>query len=82
MEIIDELEPTRRKLYTGAIGYVGFDGNLDLNIAIRTVILEDGEARFQAGGGIVADSTPEDEYAETLHKAAALAGIFQTDTLK
>ena len=73
MEIIDELEPTCRKLYTGAIGYLGLDGSMDLNIAIRTITLEAGEARFQAGGGIVADSDPADEYAETLHKARALA---------
>ena len=72
MEIIDELEPTARSVYTGAIGYIGFDGSMDLNIAIRTILVKDGRAYFQAGGGIVADSDPELEYQETLHKASAL----------
>jgi para-aminobenzoate synthetase component 1 len=72
MEIIDELEPTARSVYTGAIGYIGFDGSMDLNIAIRTILVKDGVAHFQAGGGIVADSVPEMEYQETLHKARAL----------
>ena len=72
MEIIDELEPTARSVYTGAIGYIGMDGSLDLNIAIRTILAKDGKAYFQAGGGIVADSDPELEYHETLHKARAL----------
>jgi para-aminobenzoate synthetase component 1 len=73
MEIIDELEPAARAVYTGAIGYIGFDGTMDLNIAIRTIVAKDGVAWFQAGGGIVADSDPEMEYRETLHKAWALA---------
>lgn len=73
MEIIDELEPTARSVYTGAIGYIGLDGSMDLNVAIRTILVKDGEAYFQAGGGIVADSDPELEYQETLHKASALA---------
>ncbi len=72
MEIIDELEPTSRNLYTGAIGYIGFNGNMDLNIAIRTFLLKGSTAFFQAGGGIVADSDPEQEYQETLDKARAL----------
>ncbi|MEX0683926.1 MAG: aminodeoxychorismate synthase component I [Dehalococcoidia bacterium] len=72
MQIIDELEPTARGVYTGAIGRFGFDGSLDLNIAIRTVVAKDGVAYFQAGGGIVADSLPALEYEETLHKASAL----------
>ena len=72
MEIIEELEPTARSVYTGAIGYIGFDGSMDLNIAIRTILVKDGRAYFQAGGGIVADSDPELEYQETLHKASAL----------
>jgi para-aminobenzoate synthetase component 1 len=72
MEIIDELEPTARSVYTGAIGYIGFDGSMDLNIAIRTVLVKDGTAYFQAGGGVVADSNPEMEYRETLHKASGL----------
>jgi para-aminobenzoate synthetase component 1 len=73
MEIIDELEPMTRSVYTGAIGYFGFDGSMDLSIAIRTILVRDGIAYFQAGGGIVADSEPEMEYQETLHKARALS---------
>jgi para-aminobenzoate synthetase component 1 len=73
MEIIDELEPTRRSVYTGAIGYIGFDGNMDLNIAIRTIICNRGKAYFQVGGGIIADSDAEAEYQETLDKGRALA---------
>ena len=72
MEIIDELEPTRRSVYTGAIGYLGFDGNMDLSIVIRTFIARGGRLFFQAGGGIVADSEPDAEYDETGHKARAL----------
>jgi anthranilate synthase component 1 len=71
MEIIAELEPTRRGIYGGAIGYVDFSGNLDSCIAIRTIVIKDGVARFQAGAGIVADSVPEREYQETLDKLAA-----------
>ena len=72
MEIIDDLEPTRRGLYGGGIGYVDFAGNLDLCIAIRTLLLRDGWAHIQAGAGIVADSVPEREYEETENKAMAL----------
>ena len=64
--------PTRRSVYTGAIGYLGFDGGMDLNIAIRTFLVQGGRAWFQAGGGIVADSQPESEYDETAQKARAL----------
>ncbi|PIX45468.1 MAG: aminodeoxychorismate synthase, component I [Armatimonadetes bacterium CG_4_10_14_3_um_filter_59_10] len=71
MEIIDELEPTRRSIYTGCIGYIATDGSLDLNIAIRTAIQTGNRLYFQAGGAIVADSNPEDEYEETLTKALA-----------
>lgn len=71
MELIDELEPTDRGVYTGAIGYFGFDGTMDLNIAIRTCILKNGRAYFHVGGGIVADSEPEAEYQETLDKASS-----------
>jgi len=73
MEIIDELEPTARSVYTGAIGYIGFDGAMDLSIVIRTILVREGTAYFQAGGGIVADSDPAMEYQETLHKARALS---------
>ena len=72
MEIIDELEPTRRSLYTGSIGYISFHDTMDLNIAIRTMILKGQDVYFQAGGGIVVDSDPESEYRETLDKAKAL----------
>jgi len=72
MEIIDELEPTQRSVYTGSIGYLSFTGDMDLSIVIRTFILKNGRAYFQVGGGIVADSTPEGEYEETLDKARAL----------
>lgn len=76
MEIIDQLEPTRRSVYTGSIGYIGVDGNVCLNIAIRTVIIRDGQAFVQTGGGIVADSDPRSEWEETITKARALlAGI-------
>ena len=72
MEIIDELEPTARALYTGSIGYIDFNQNLDFNIVIRTFICKDNQAYFQAGGGIVWDSDPELEYQESLDKAFAL----------
>jgi para-aminobenzoate synthetase component 1 len=72
MEIINEVEPTRRSVYTGAIGYLCFSGNMDINIVIRTFLLKDNKAYFQVGGGIVYDSDPEEEYQETLDKAKAL----------
>jgi anthranilate synthase component 1 len=72
MQIIDELETVRRGPYAGAIGYLGYGGDLDTCICIRTVIVKDGVAHVQAGAGIVADSVPEKEYAETRNKAAAL----------
>lgn len=77
MQIIDELEPTRRSVYTGAIGYIGFNGNADLNIAIRTFITKNKTVYFQVGSGIVADSNEEDEYEETMHKAKALIDSLQ-----
>ncbi len=72
MEVIEELEPTRRGLYTGSMGYINFDGNMDLNILIRTLLSYRGKYFFQVGGGIVADSIPEKEYEETLVKAWAM----------
>ncbi|HXW55845.1 MAG TPA: anthranilate synthase component I [Candidatus Cybelea sp.] len=72
MEIIDELEPTRRGIYAGAILYLDFSGNLDSCIALRTLVAKDGRAYIQAGGGIVADSVPAREYQETVNKARAL----------
>ncbi|MFQ5901372.1 MAG: aminodeoxychorismate synthase component I, partial [Thermodesulfobacteriota bacterium] len=71
MEIIDEIEPTSRGIYTGAIGYIDFSGNVDFNIAIRTAVAHKGMIHYQAGGGIVADSDPEKEHEETLLKAKA-----------
>lgn len=75
MQIIDELEPVARGVYTGAIGYISFSGRMELNVAIRTIVLKDGAAYFHAGGGIVADSGPGLEYEETLHKGAAMARV-------
>jgi anthranilate synthase component 1 len=76
MQIIAEQEPTRRGIYAGAVGYFGFSGNLDSCIAIRTILLKDGQAHVQAGGGLVADSTPLGEYNESVNKArAALKAI-------
>jgi para-aminobenzoate synthetase component 1 len=72
MQIIEALEGHRRGVYCGAIGYVGFDGNMDTNIAIRTAVYAQGEISFYAGGGIVADSELEKEYAETLDKASSM----------
>ena len=77
MEIIEELEPHRRGVYCGAIGYVGCDGRMDMNIAIRTMVLSHGEIRFWAGGGIVADSQMHSEYQETLDKAAPMLKLMQ-----
>jgi anthranilate synthase component 1 len=69
MEIIDELEPCRREIYGGAVGYLSFSGNMDLAIAIRTLVVQGDRIHLQAGAGIVADSIPETEYEETLNKA-------------
>jgi para-aminobenzoate synthetase component 1 len=77
MQIIEELEPQRRGVYCGAIGYAGFDGGMDLNIAIRTLVHAQGTIRFWAGGGIVADSKLEEEYQETFDKAAAMLNLLQ-----
>jgi para-aminobenzoate synthetase component 1 len=77
MEIIEELEPNRRGIYCGAIGYIGFDGNMDTNIAIRTFVHSDNTIRFWAGGGIVYDSVMEDEYQESYDKAAALLDLLE-----
>ena len=72
MQILAELEPTRREIYAGAVGYIDFAGNLDFCIAIRTITIRNGRARIQAGAGIVADSNPAAEYEETRDKARAL----------
>lgn len=77
MEIIEQLEPHRRGIYCGAIGYIGFDGKMDTNIAIRTMVYANGEIRCWAGGGIVADSDAAAEYQETLDKAAAMLEVLR-----
>jgi len=77
MEIIEELEPTRRGPYGGAVGYFSFSGNADTAITIRTAVIKDGIAYIQAGAGIVADSVPEKEYEESLNKAKALLNAIE-----
>ncbi|KAB2843699.1 MAG: anthranilate synthase component I, partial [Burkholderiales bacterium] len=72
MEIIDELEPVKRGVYSGAVGYLSFQGDMDLAIAIRTALIKDGMLYVQAGAGIVADSVPENEWLETQNKARAV----------
>ncbi|NCC22051.1 MAG: aminodeoxychorismate synthase component I [Alphaproteobacteria bacterium] len=79
MEIIEELEPNRRGPYCGALGYIGFNGDMDTSIAIRTLVYNRDTISFQAGGGIVADSLPEAEYQETFDKAEAIFRSFETD---
>jgi anthranilate synthase component 1 len=71
MEIIDELEPVKRGIYSGAVGYLGWNGNMDTAIAIRTSVIKDGMLNIQVGAGIVADSIPENEWEETLNKGRA-----------
>ena len=70
-EIIDEFEPVKRGIYGGAVGYLSWSGDMDTAIAIRTVVVRDGQAYLQAGAGIVADSVPTSEWEETLSKARA-----------
>ena len=72
MQVIDELETVRRGIYTGSLGYLSFTGGMDLNVAIRTIVVRDGRAEFHVGAGIVADSDPEGEYRETLVKGRSL----------
>jgi anthranilate synthase component 1 len=72
MEIIDELEPVKRGIYGGAVGYLGWDGNMDTAIAIRTAVVKDGVLHVQAGAGVVADSDPQAEWTETMNKARAV----------
>jgi len=72
MEIIDELEPCRRGVYGGSVGYLGYSGNLDMCIAIRTMIIKDDVVYIQAGAGIVADSRADKEFEETENKARGL----------
>ena len=77
MQIIAELEPDPRGIYCGTIGYVGFDGNMDSNIVIRTLVYSAGEVRCWAGGGLVADSQVDAEYQETLDKASAMLELLK-----
>lgn len=72
MEIIDELEPVKRGVYAGAVGYLGWGGTMDTAIAIRTSVIKDGVLHIQAGAGIVADSIPEREWEETMDKGRAM----------
>ena len=81
MEIIEELEPHRRGVICGAIGYLGFDGAMDSNIAIRTLVNSDGVIRCWAGGGIVYDSDVDAEYQETFDKAAAMLRLVEPESL-
>jgi para-aminobenzoate synthetase component 1 len=78
MKIIEELEPHRRSIYCGAIGYVGYDGNMDLNIAIRTLVQKGDHVYTWAGGGVVADSNVDAEYQESLDKAAAMLAVLDS----
>jgi len=90
MEIIDELEPVKRGIYSGAIGYVGWNGTMDTAIAIRTAVIANDKLHIQAGAGIVADSVPRNEWNETMNKARAIfraasvaaAGLGETETMK
>ena len=77
MEIIDELEPEKRGIYGGAMGYLAWNGNMDMAIAIRTSVIKNGKLYVQAGAGIVADSIPEMEWEETLNKARAIVRAVQ-----
>ncbi len=78
MQIIDELEPVRREVYGGAVGYFSFSGNMDLAIAIRTLVIKDGKVHLQAGAGIVADSDPAAEWQETVNKGMAVMRAVET----
>jgi anthranilate synthase component I len=80
MQIIDELEPVKRGAYGGAVGYLSYTGELDTCICIRTVVLRDGMAHMQAGGGTVADAKPDYEYEESRNKARAVARAIELAT--
>ena len=80
MEIIAELEPIKRGIYSGAVGYLGWNGNMDTAIAIRTAVIKNGILNIQAGAGIVADSVPEHEWQETLSKARAMLSAVEMAT--
>jgi anthranilate/para-aminobenzoate synthase component I len=78
MEIIEELEPVKRGIYTGSLGYFGFDGRSDLNIAIRTLVCLEKQFYYQVGGGIVWDSDPDEEYDETIHKGRSIYKVLES----
>ena len=78
MEIIDEMEPTKRGIYAGAVGYFDYSGNMDTCIAIRTMVVTGNKVYIQAGAGIVADSVAESEFEETVNKAGALVKALST----
>ncbi|GAB4265803.1 MAG: hypothetical protein Kow0065_16620 [Methylomicrobium sp.] len=82
MQIIEELEPHRRGVYCGAIGYIGFNGNMDTNIAIRTLVHSNDTIRFWAGGGIVNDSRVDEEYQECFDKASAMLALLEQMTVR
>jgi anthranilate synthase component 1 len=83
MQIIDRLEPVRRGVYGGTVGYLDFAGDMDMAIAIRTAVIKDGTAHVQSGGGVVADSDPTMEYRESQSKAAAaLRAVASAETLR
>jgi para-aminobenzoate synthetase component 1 len=82
MQIIEQLEPNRRGVYCGAIGYIGFDGNMDTNITIRTLVYSNNEIRCWAGGGIIADSVYADEYQETFDKASVMLGMLKQCSIR
>jgi anthranilate synthase component 1 len=82
MEIIDQLEPEKRGVYGGAMGYLGWNGNMDMAIAIRTALIKDGRLNVQAGAGIVADSVASLEWEETLSKAQAIVRAVEIATTK
>jgi anthranilate synthase component 1 len=78
MQIIDEMEPTKRGIYAGAVGYFDYSGNMDTCIAIRTMVVTGNKVYIQAGAGIVADSIAENEFEETVNKAGALVKALST----
>jgi len=82
MEIIDQLEPEKRGVYGGVMGYLGWNGNMDMAIAIRTALIKDGRLNVQAGAGIVADSVASLEWEETLSKAQAIVRAVELATTK
>ena len=81
MKIINQLEPVKRGLYTGALGYISFSGSMDFNVMIRTMFISQKQITFHVGGGIVADSNPQDEWQETWDKAKSLIDTLEKSFL-